>query len=230
MPVVVGPRRHLRGQDVLGADLAAVVQLRQLLGRQHRLQLGGRLAGLRAVGLVGDHGEALALAWPPARAPPPARTGTSGWCRRRSSCRRTAPRPARRSCCRSSPLMVATTPVVRSKSKSASCSCASITLRSETTSTVSNTFLFCASCRSARKCAVQAIEFVLPEPAECWIRYLPPGPSAQHGRLQLARRVELVEAGEDDLRRSASSRRAGRPGSGRGSPASSRAAQTCSHR
>ena len=26
-------------------------------------------------------------------------------------------------------------------------------------------------------CAVQAIEFVLPEPAECWIKYLSPGPS-----------------------------------------------------
>ena len=36
----------------------------------------------------------------------------------------------------SSPLIVATTPVVRSKSKIASCSCESITLRSETTSTV----------------------------------------------------------------------------------------------
>ena len=39
-------------------------------------------------------------------------------------------RPARRSCCRASPLMVATTPAVRSKSKIASCSCASSTLRS----------------------------------------------------------------------------------------------------
>ena len=97
-----------------------------------------------------------------------------------------------------SPLIVATTPVVRSKSKIASCSCVSITLRSETTSTVSNTFWCCASCRSARKCAVQAMEFVLPEPAECWIRYLPPGPSRQHRRLQLARGVELVEAREDD--------------------------------
>ena len=96
-------------------------------------------------------------------------------------------------------MIVATTPVVRWKSKSASCSCASITLRSETTSTVSNTFLCSASCSSARKCAVQAMEFVLPEPAECWIRYLPPGPSAQHGRLQLARDVELVVAREDDL-------------------------------
>ena len=77
-----------------------------------------------------------------------------------------------------SPLIVATTPVVRSKSKIASCNCESITLRSETTSTVSNSFLCSASCRSARKCAVHAMELVLPEPAECWIRYLPPGPSA----------------------------------------------------
>ena len=37
------------------------LEFRQLLGDQHRLQLGRRLAGLRAVRLVGDHGEALAL-------------------------------------------------------------------------------------------------------------------------------------------------------------------------
>ena len=43
------------------------------------------------------------------------------------------------------------------------------------------------------------MEFVLPEPAECWTRYLPPGPSVEHGRLELARHVELMEAGEDDL-------------------------------
>ena len=97
-----------------------------------------------------------------------------------------------------SPLIVATTPVVRSKSKSASCSCASITLRSETTSTVSNSFSCLASCRSARKCADHAMELVLPEPAECWIRYLPPAPSSQHGGLQLPRGVELVIARKDD--------------------------------
>ena len=84
-----------------------------------------------------------------------------------------------------SPLIVATTPVVRSKSKIASCNCESITLRSETTSTESNSFLCCASCRSARKCADQAMEFVLPEPAECWIRYLPPGPSASTAACSL---------------------------------------------
>ena len=38
--------------------------------------------------------------------------------------------------------------------------------------------LVCASCKSARKCAVHAMEFVLPDPAECWTRYLLPGPSA----------------------------------------------------
>ncbi len=66
-------------------------------------------------------------------------------------------------------VMVATTPVVRSKSKIASCNWLSSTLRSDTTSTLSNTFLS-SRCRSARKCAVQAIELVLPDPAECWIR------------------------------------------------------------
>ena len=97
-------------------------------------------------------------------------------------------------------LMVATTPCVRSKSESASCNCPSITLRSETTITVEKSFWSLASCRSARKCAVQAIELVLPDPAECWMRYLPPAPSSQHRRAQLPRGVELVIAGEDELR------------------------------
>ena len=34
-------------------------------------------------------------------------------------------------------------------------------------------------CSSARKCADHAIELVLPEPAECWIRNLPPAPSSR---------------------------------------------------
>ncbi|MDP2823093.1 MAG: hypothetical protein Q8O52_10520 [Sulfuritalea sp.] len=58
---IVCPRRHLRHQDVFRADFAAVVQLRQFLGAQHRLQLRRCLAGLRAVRLVGDHREAFAL-------------------------------------------------------------------------------------------------------------------------------------------------------------------------
>ena len=52
-----------------------------------------------------------------------------------------------------------------------------MTLRSDTTSTVSKTLAPASSCSSARKCAVQAIELVLPDPAECWIRYRLPGPS-----------------------------------------------------
>ena len=78
-----------------------------------------------------------------------------------------------------SPSMTATTPSVRWKSKIACRSCASSTLRSLTTSTESKTFWFASSCSSARKCAVHAIEFVLPEPAECWIRYFRPGPSVR---------------------------------------------------
>lgn len=46
-------------------------------------------------------------------------------------------------------VMVATTPVVRSKAKIASCSCVSITVRSDTTTTDENTFASEASCRSA---------------------------------------------------------------------------------
>jgi hypothetical protein len=76
-----------------------------------------------------------------------------------------------------SPVITATTPCVRSKDMMASRSWSSSTVRSEITITVSKTFWSLASCRSARKCAVQAIELVLPEPAECCIRYLPPGPS-----------------------------------------------------
>jgi hypothetical protein len=40
-------------------------------------------------------------------------------------------------------------------------------LRSETTITVEKSFSSFSEWRSARKCAVQAIEFVLPDPAEC---------------------------------------------------------------
>ena len=76
-----------------------------------------------------------------------------------------------------SPFTTATTPWVRSKPMMASCNWSSSTVRSDTTTTVSKTLRLSASCRSARKCAVHAIELVLPEPAECWIRYLSPGPS-----------------------------------------------------
>ena len=81
------------------ADLAAVVQVRQFLGRQHLLQLRGRLAGLAA--------ECASSAITAKRLPLrcrqlphrlAARRGRSGWCRRRSSCRRPAPRRAARSC------------------------------------------------------------------------------------------------------------------------------------
>ncbi len=83
------------------------------------------------------------------------------------------------------PVTTATTPVVRWKSKIASWSWASSTVRSEITSTVSNTLVSAPSCRSAKKWAVQAMELVLPEPAECWIRYLPPTPSARTAATSL---------------------------------------------
>jgi hypothetical protein len=94
--------------------------------------------------------------------------------------------------------MVATTPVVRWKSKIASCSWASMTLRSETTSTVSNSLRCSASCRSARKWAVQAMELVLPEPGRVLDQVLPAGPSSSTVADQLPGDVELVVAGEDD--------------------------------
>ena len=52
--------------------------------------------------------------------------------------------------------------------------------------TESNVFELSALCRFASPCASQAIEFVLPEPAECWIKYLCPGPSF---RVALSRLV-----------------------------------------
>ena len=155
-----------------------------LLGCQHLLQLAGALACLRTVRLIGDHGIAFAFRRRKLTAPSLGRTGRSESCRRRSSCRRTAPRQVR-ALAAALALMLVTTPVVRSKSKIASCSCPSITLRSLTTSTESKTFLWSASWSSARKCAVHAIEFVLPEPAECWIRYLPPAPSSATARSSL---------------------------------------------
>jgi len=77
------------------------------------------------------------------------------------------------------PVTTATTPVVRWKSKTASWSWAPSRVRSEITSTMSKTLLSAESCRSAKKWAVQAMVLVLPEPAECWIRYLPPAPSSR---------------------------------------------------
>ena len=75
-----------------------------------------------------------------------------------------------------SPLIVATTPWSARSRRSLPATAGRSRCGRDTTSTESKTFLCCASCRSARKCADQAIELVLPEPAECWIRYLPPAP------------------------------------------------------
>ena len=141
MPAVVGTRGHLRRQDVFGADLAAVAELLQFLGGQHGLQLGGRFAGLRAVRLVGDHREAFALG----RGQLPHLLQGKGKRLDRADDdllgRRRAPSASSPLLLLLSPLIVATTPVVRSKSKIASCNCVSITLRSDTTSTESNSFL-----------------------------------------------------------------------------------------
>ena len=61
MPCLGGAGRHLSGQHVFGADLAAVVEFGKLLCREHLFQLGRRLAGLRGVRLVGDDGKPLAV-------------------------------------------------------------------------------------------------------------------------------------------------------------------------
>jgi hypothetical protein len=52
-----------------------------------------------------------------------------------------------------------------------------MTARSDTTTTVSKTRASFASCSSDRTYAVQAMEFVSPDPAECCTRYFGPGPS-----------------------------------------------------
>ena len=164
---------------------------------QHRLQLGGRLAGLRAMRLVGDHREALAL--------------------RRGQLAHRFEREGERldradddllaagSAVGSSPLLLRALALDRrdhargaleSRRSLPATGVDHVAVGDD--ETVENSFLCSASCRSARKCAVQAIELVLPEPAECWIRYLPPAPSAQHRGLELPRRVELVIAREDD--------------------------------
>ena len=160
-------RRHLRGENVFRADLAAVLQRFQFVGREHRLELRRRRRPLCD--------ECASSAMTANRLP----------CVAASSCTASSAKgkvwivqtmiflpcaSAWASCPLLLPLsllMVTTTPCVRSKAASASCNCPSITLRSETTMTVEKSFWSLASCRSARKCAVQAIELVLPDPAEC---------------------------------------------------------------
>ena len=89
------------------------------------LELGGGFASLRAVGLVGDYREVFSLG-----SRQFLRTAFQGERKRLDGADYdflvTAFRaawPVRRFCCCSRSLMVATTPVVRSKSKMASCNC-----------------------------------------------------------------------------------------------------------
>lgn len=77
----------------------------------------------------------------------------------------------------SSALIVPTTPFVPSIALMAFWSWSSSTVRSVTTMTESKVFELSLLCKFASPCASHAIEFVLPEPAECWIRYLLPAPS-----------------------------------------------------
>ena len=65
--------------------------------------------------------------------------------------------------------MATTMPASLSICLMASRSWASRTLRSVTTITESNTLVL-STCSRAIRCAVQAMESVLPDPAECWIR------------------------------------------------------------
>ncbi len=95
-----------------------------------------------------------------------------------------------------SPAMWATTPGVRSIWRIASCSWASRTLRSVITRTESNTGLLASSCSTDSRCASQEMLLVLPDPAECWIRYRCPGPCCTGGLDQPGDRLPLVEARE----------------------------------
>jgi hypothetical protein len=91
---------------------------------------------------------------------------------------------------------VATTPGGALEVEDRLLSCVSITVRSETTSTVSNTFRCAASCRSARKCADQAMEFVFPEPGRVLDEVAPARPLGEHRGHEGAGGVELVVPGE----------------------------------
>ncbi len=81
----------------------------------------------------------VCLAWRPVPAPILMQRERFESCKPRFSYRRTGPPPIRCFCWRL-PLTVTTTPAVRSKSNIASCNWLSSTLRSDTTSTVSNSF------------------------------------------------------------------------------------------
>ena len=166
---------------------------------QQLLELGCRLARLAAVRLVGDHGKALALRGCQLL------HGLEGEWEGLDGAHHNLLAAAQRlgqlaALAAASPLMVATTPLVRSKSKMASCSCVvQSTCGRSPPARCRTAYGSVASCRSARKCAVQAIELVLPLPALCWIRYLCPA-LGQHGGLQLARGIELVVTREDEAR------------------------------
>jgi hypothetical protein len=83
-------RRHLRGQDVFGAHLAAVPQFGELLGRQHGLELRSRPRRSASCAPRRRSRRSACPAWPTVRAPLRGRRERSGWCRRRSSCRPTS--------------------------------------------------------------------------------------------------------------------------------------------
>ena len=170
-------------------DLAAVLQLGHFLGRKHLLELGRRLAGLRAVRLVGDDRKALALR----RRQFAHRRQREGEGLDRADDDLLAAPPAPSASCR------ALLPPVRLDRRHHAWSCAGSRRAPPAAGrrshcgrtrrcTVSNSFLSLASCRSARKCAVQAIELVLPDPAECWIKILarrhpPPARAANSFRV-----------------------------------------------
>ena len=89
-----------------------------------------------------------------------------------------------------SPLMVATTPVVSSKPKIASCNCPSMTLRSDTTSTESNTFLCEESQRKrvASGCAVVLCQHF----PSLWLGGLHPGDSVLREQRKLTMIVGII--------------------------------------
>ena len=97
------------------------------------------------------------------------------------------------------PVMVATTPVVRWKSKRASCNWESITVRSETTSTVSNIFLCLRIVQLGEKMRGPGDGVGLARARRVLHQIFAARAVRQHGGLELARHIKLVVAGEDDL-------------------------------
>ena len=111
MPLSLGARGHLRRENVLGADLAAVVAAPPAPPPTAPPSASPPPRRSASCAPRRRSPRTACPASPPAPAPPRARTGRSGWCRRRSSCRRESASASWPLLLPLSLVMVATTPV-----------------------------------------------------------------------------------------------------------------------